>query len=302
MGTGRVFDVKRYAIHDGPGIRTTVFLKGCPLRCWWCHNPEGQQSQFELIYRRARCIECHACADACPRKALTFEATSLSVDRGKCDLCGSCVRSCPSGAVSIVGKLVSVEEIMEEIERDRPFYEESGGGVTVSGGEPFFQPKFLNELLNECKMKGVSAAVSTCGFFSTGVLDGVRDWVDLFLFDLKLMDESEHRKFTGVSNKPILRNVKTLAGKGRRLVVTFPVIPGINDDDRNIREMGEFLSNYKAVENVTLLPYHRGGIEKYRSLWRSYRLQEIEPPAHSEMNRIRGTLEKYGLRVTEGGG
>ncbi len=302
MGTGRVFDIKRYAIHDGPGIRTTVFLKGCPLRCWWCHNPEGQHSEFELIYRRARCIGCHACADACRCKALAFNSTGLSVDRGRCDLCGSCVRSCPSGALSMVGKLISVKEIMEEIERDRPFYEVSGGGVTVSGGEPFFQPTFLNELLTDCKRNAFSTAVSTCGFFSSSVLDQVRDRVDLFLFDLKLMDESKHRKFTGSSNKLILQNFKTLARKGSRMIVTFPVISGINDEEGDVQKMGEFLSGNKTVEQVTLLPYHRGGIEKYRSLWRSYKLQETELPAQSKMKRIRRALEKYGLRVNEGGG
>jgi len=191
---------------------------------------------------------------------------------------------------------------MAEAEKDRPFYDESGGGVTISGGEPFFQPEFLDELLSEFRKNAIHTAVSTCGFFSEAVLSKTREKVDLFLFDIKLMDDSKHKRFTGVSNKMILENLQALARNGNRIIVTFPVIPGINDDDDNVGRMGEFLNSTSGIEQVTLLPYHRGGIEKYRSLSRTYRLERIEQPAESELKRIKSGLEECGLRVTIGGG
>ena len=302
MKNGVIFDIRKYSIHDGPGIRTTVFFKGCPLRCWWCHNPEGQDVEPELVYRKSRCIGCDECSKSCQREAISLVAQSISVNREKCVPCNNCCRVCPSDALSIAGKQMTVKEILEEIEKDRTFYEESRGGVTFSGGEPLMQPDFLNALLKECKERAIHTAVNTCGFAQYEIVDRIRDKVDLFLYDIKTMDNRKHRKYTGASNEQILKNLKKLAESGSSIVISFPIIPGINDDDKNVTRTAKFISSLPNIQQVNLLPYHRAGIEKYKNLGKPYKLDKIQPPSNQRVKSVKEKMEAFGIRVGIGGG
>jgi pyruvate formate lyase activating enzyme len=298
---GRIFNVEKYAVHDGPGIRTTVFFKGCPLHCWWCHNPEGQNLRIELIYRENRCIGCGECVKNCPRKALSLVSQHATLNRKTCNTCGLCAQTCPSEALSIVGKDMSVEEVIREIETDRIFYDEAEGGVTLSGGEPLLQPSFLNAILEECNRRRIHTTLDTSGFASQKVVDKIRSKVDLFLYDLKILDDAKHRKYTGVSNRLILQNLERLAGNGSSIVISIPIIPGINDDEDNILEAGEFIASLPGIEQVSLLPYHRAGVDKYRNLGRAYRLNGIRPQSSRKTRMIKERLEAFGLKVRIGG-
>ena len=298
---GVIFDIKKFAIDDGPGIRTTIFFKGCLLHCWWCHNPEGQLSTPELMYRSPRCDSCDECVKICPEEAVACSLGRISINRDRCNLCGMCYHACPTGALAITGKQVSLREILGEIVKDSIFYDESQGGVTVSGGEPLLQLDFLNELLTECKDRDIRTAVDTCGYASHDAIDEISDKVDLFLYDIKTMDGKKHIKYTGVSNKPILENLKRLAENGSNIQIRFPIIPGINDDKENITETAEFIASC-SIRNISLLPYHRAGIEKYKSLGRDYKLKKTQTPSEREMNLIKEELEDFGLKVRIGGG
>jgi len=209
---------------------------------------------------------------------------------------------CPSDALSIAGKQMSVKEILEEIEKDRTFYEESRGGVTFSGGEPLMQPDFLNALLKECKERAIHTAVNTCGFAQYEIIDRIRDKVDLFLYDIKTMDNRKHRKYTGASNEQILKNLKKLAESGSSIVISFPIIPGINDDDKNVTRTAEFISSLPNIQQVNLLPYHRAGIEKYKNLGKPYKLDKIQPPSNQRVKSVKEKMEAFGIRVGIGGG
>lgn len=298
---GIVFDIKKFAVDDGPGIRTTVFLKGCPLRCWWCHNPEGQVSAPELMFRRRRCIDCGKCVKSCPKEAISYVAKKISIDRKYCSVCERCSQKCPTEALVIVGKEMTVREVVKEIDRDLIFYEESEGGVTFSGGEPLLQLDFLEALLKECEERNISTAVDTCGYASRKALDKISDKVDIFLYDIKTMDEKIHKKYTGVSNKPILENFKRLAENRNNILVRFPIIPGINDGEDNIAKTAEFVLSHR-IENISLLPYHRAGSEKYLGLSRAYRLKKTQSPSDQKLILIKEELENFGLRVKIGGG
>ena len=298
---GIIFDIKKFAIDDGPGIRTTIFFKGCLLRCWWCHNPEGQLPTSELMYRRTRCDSCAECVRICPEEAISCSLKRISINRDHCNLCGKCCQVCPTGALTIVGKQVSLEEVLREIDKDSIFYDESQGGVTASGGEPLLQLDFLNALLKECKDRDIRTAVDTCGYASHDAIDKISDKVDLFLYDIKTMDEKKHMKYTGVSNKPILENLKRLAENGSNIQIRFPIIPGINDDKENVTETAEFVASCR-IKNISLLPYHRAGIEKYKSLSRTYKLKKIQTPSDQDLSLIEEELEAFGLKVKIGGG
>lgn len=301
LTTGIVFDIEKFSIHDGPGIRTTVFFKGCPLRCWWCHNPEGLAPERELVFWANRCIRCEACLAVCTHGAISRDGDVMVTDREKCTLCGDCVAVCYAEAREIAGREMTVTQVMAEIRRDIPFYDEAGGGVTFSGGEPLLQADFLLALLRACKEEGIHTAVDTCGFAPWEKLDRIRGYVDLFLYDLKLMNEARHRQFTGVSNKAILSNLQRLSRRGHNIRLRVPLIPGINDDAENIRQIGSFAAALPHLIGVNVLPYHRTALEKYRRLNMVYALPETRPPSDEGVARITHILEEFGLQVNIGG-
>ena len=301
MVTGLIFDIKKFSIHDGPGIRTTVFFKGCPLSCWWCHNPESQSSRREMMFRERRCIRCGACQAVCTQGAISMDGDVVSTDREKCTLCGACVEACYAEARELVGREVTVAEVMAEIEQDVAFYDQSGGGVTFSGGEPLVQRDFLLALLRACKEKEIHTAVDTCGFATWETLDSLREHVDLFLYDLKLMDNARHLKSTGVSNELILGNLHRLSTLGHDIILRMPIIPGINDDDENIRQTGALAAALPCLNRLDVLPYHRAGAEKCSRMNRVYGLPETRPPSDERMSRIVQILRGFGLQIKIGG-
>lgn len=301
LTTGTIFDVKRFSIHDGPGIRTTVFFKGCPLSCLWCHNPEGQRPEPELIFRANRCLGCGACVAVCCQGAISMDGDVPVTDSEKCKLCGACVEACYAEAREIAGREVTVAQLVSEIGRDIPFFDQSGGGVTISGGEPLFQKEFLLALLRECRRQEIHTALDTCGHASWEALDSVREYVDVFLYDLKVMDDRKHRKFTGVSNDQALDNLEALSQEGHSIVLRVPIVPGISDGEENIGETGALAAGLASVERVDLLPYHHTAIHKYAQLDKHYELRETRPPSDEQMTELAEALRRFGLPVQIGG-
>lgn len=262
---GLIFDIKHYSINDGPGIRTTVFFKGCPLRCWWCHNPESQARHEEIVI-----------------KERFLDGRSYRLEE-------------------ISGKWLEASEVIHEVEKDGIYYDESGGGITFSGGEPLMQPEFLIELLKLAKERGYHTALDTCGHVAQQTLEKVMDLVDLVLYDLKLIDREEHIKYTGVPNDQVLRNLLFLAEKGKKIIIRFPVIPGITDTPENVTSMRDILLELHELEQIDLLPYHRIARNKYQRLSINYKLQELEEPSTDRMNELKDIFENAGLKVTVGG-
>jgi pyruvate formate lyase activating enzyme len=304
LTSGIVFDIRRYSIHDGPGIRTAVFLKGCPLRCWWCHNPESQSTSLEILFRENRCIRCGACLEVCTEGALSWQNENNEVvvlDADKCNLCSACVTTCYAGAREQIGRTMTVSQVMAQLTRDVAFYDESHGGVTFSGGEPLLQPEFLLALLRACKEQEIHTVLDTCGFASWHVLDRIRPTVDLFLYDLKVMDETRHRQFTGVSNQPILNNLRALSSHGHAIRLRVPVIPGVNDDDETIRQIGAFATTLPHPHAIDVLPYHELAADKYARLNKTYRLPGARPPSAERIAEIVHILSELGLSVYVGG-
>ncbi len=295
---GTVFDIKRFAVHDGPGIRTTVFLKGCPLRCWWCHNPEGISAKPDLMYFEIKCIQCKMCVDSCPINAITFEKNAPIIDRQICDYCGKCTEVCPTGALKLIGSEFTVEELIQEIEKDILLYDNSGGGVTFSGGDPLYQHQFLKEVLQECKKKGIHTVLDTSGCAPKEIFFSVAEYVDLFLYDLKLFDTEKHKKYTGVSNHFIKENLKGLTeiGRGKDVILRFPVITGITDTEENISELVEFVSSLKDIKEINLLPFHDVS-EKYKRLDLDYKMPVQHAPSKEKLKFIKESFEKIGLYV-----
>jgi len=301
MKTGIIFDIKRYAIHDGPGIRTTVFFKGCPLTCPWCHNPEGIDRSPRVVYRKSKCIHCLECIDACPEKALTPGPEGIITDEALCDHCGACVDVCPAGARERVGKTETVASLMEVIRKDVPFFDTSGGGVTFSGGEPLMQAEFLLEMLKACGKEDIHRALDTTGYTDPETLKSVARHTDLFLFDLKFMDPKKHRHYTGVSNEQILKNLETLARLGSRVFIRIPLIPGINDDEDNINTTVSFLGHLPSIESVHILPYHDFQKSKYDTFSMNYKARDVNPPSPERVEEIRKHLAGTGFSVEVGG-
>jgi pyruvate formate lyase activating enzyme len=299
--SGIVFDIKKFSIHDGPGIRTTVFLKGCPLRCWWCHNPESQRLQPEIMLRGQRCIECAACLEACAQGAISINGDGVVTDRALCIQCGICTESCYAEAREVVGRRMTVTQVMAEIEKDLSFYDESGGGVTFSGGDPLLQRDFLLALLIACREKEIHTAVDTSGAFSWRTLDMIRPYVDLFLYDVKTMDDERHKHVTGVSNQLILHNLQALSALGHKIVLRLVVVPGVNDEEENIRRTAAFATTLPHLESVSLLPYHDTAVHKYANLDRVYPLPAVAAPETERMRHFAEILREYGLVVNIGG-
>jgi pyruvate formate lyase activating enzyme len=296
MTHGNIFDIKRYSINDGPGIRTTVFFQGCPLACPWCHNPEGRSLEPVLMYRANRCTLCGECVNACKKNAISING-HVTTDRSRCDNCGKCTEICYTGAREISGHRASVDEVMSVVERDRPFYEQSGGGVTFSGGEPLLQPRFLKKLLKVSREAGIHTAVDTSGCCSWEDLDEVRGLVDLFLYDIKLMEDARHHEVVGVSNRHILENLERLGRAGHALYIRIPLIPGINDDEDNLRQTAEFLTSLDGLTGVELMGYHEIGLAKYEALGLPYGLKNTHPPSAEQMRKAAASLKSVGIPV-----
>ena len=296
---GLVFNVMRFSLHDGPGIRTTVFLKGCPLRCWWCHNPESQSPAPEVIYFAERCVRAGDCVRACPHQALRWD-DQLVLDPLRCQRCGECASACPAGARELAGRRLTVPELLDEVAKDRVFFDESGGGVTVSGGEPLMQAAFVQAFLEACHVNRVHTVLETCGWADWHVLEKVAGSVDLFLYDLKLLDRERHRHYTGVTNDRILTNLRRLRERGSSIVVRVPIVPGGNDGPTDVEALSAFLTPL-GLRDIDLLPYHRIGSDKYRRLRLPYRMEGVGPPTLDRMEELATHLRNDGFRVKVGG-
>jgi pyruvate formate lyase activating enzyme len=292
---GRVFNIQRYSLHDGPGIRTVVFLKGCPLNCVWCCNPESIERTPHITFNADKCLGDGRCIQVCPTGAMDGEGYHVE----KCTFCGRCVEICPTGALELIGEEMTVEEIMKEVEKDRLFYESSGGGVTLSGGEVLAQKAFALNLLGELRKSMLHTAIETTGFGTWEQVREIADACDLVLFDLKHMDPEKHVRYTGVSNERILENGRKLARHKRDLIFRVPLIGGVNTDTDNIQKLADFISG-SGVDEVHVLPYHRLGESKYSKLDRQY-VCEGYTPEQEEVDEIRRIFEERDLRVMVGG-
>lgn len=287
---GTIFDIQRFSIHDGPGIRTTIFFKGCPLKCYWCHNPESQNSSPEIGFSIDKCLKCGLCVTICP-----LQASSLSnkkrINREKCNLCGLCIEQCPSSALKIIGQETTIKEIIKEVRQDEAFYQQSGGGITLSGGEPLYQYEFVFTLTKQLKKLGYHVALDTSGYYQGSDSDlnyllHLAKWVDLILYDIKMIDDQKHQKYTGVSNLTILENASILSLKyPEKMIFRYPLIPGLNDSQKDINLLKTFLSSLpKAVFEI--LPYHRIGVSKYRLIGKKYELESVNLPDEKELTSI----------------
>ncbi len=299
---GTIFDIKKFAVHDGPGIRSTVFFKGCPLRCLWCQNPEGILPSPAIMVFSSRCIRgCRDCIAVCPHHALSKGRRGILLDRSRCDGCGDCARACPSEALLLTGRSVTANDVLRELAKDKPFFQDSGGGVTISGGEPLQQPGFLRELLALCRGQKIHTAVDTSGHAPFAEFEKLFPLVDLFLYDLKALDEDRHKRLTGVSNRLILGNLRKLSRAGCALAVRVPLVPGFNDDPRDLEQMADFCASLPNRHPLHLLPYHRGYSGKARRLGLGDPLPKTLPPAPEAVRQAKEIFLKNKLTVKIGG-
>ena len=292
---GRVFNIQRYSLHDGPGIRTVVFLKGCPLHCVWCCNPESIEMKPHITFNKDKCIGDGRCIEVCPTDARDAEGYHVEI----CNLCGKCVEVCPTGALELLGREMSVDEVVEEVEKDRLFYESSGGGATLSGGEVLVQRSFALEILKELRGRMLHTAIETTGFAPWKQVKEIAEACDLVLYDLKHMDSTVHKKYTGVPNDLILENAVLLAKEKKDLIFRIPLIGGVNTDMQNIGLLAQFVVQ-TGVREVHLLPYHRLGESKYAKLGREYGCVGFTPEKE-EIDEIRTVFESHNLMVMIGG-
>lgn len=287
---GMVFDIQRLCVHDGPGIRTTVFLKGCSLRCFWCHNPESLERKPQLMLFEDRCIHCGRCAEACEQQAHSFEGPIHTFHRSRCKGCGLCAELCAAKALVMSGQNMSERQVLEEIVKDRSFYNKSGGGVTFSGGEPLLQIDFLEGLLRGCREQRIHTAIETAGNVDWECFARVMPYTDLFLYDVKVLDADQHQRVTGADNRRILENLKKLALQGAHICVRIPVIPGVNDSKEAIGAIAEFVRELPGTIKMELMPFHLMGRSKYRALGYGYEAAELEPPEDETIQELRRLL------------
>jgi pyruvate formate lyase activating enzyme len=297
---GTVFNVQRASFHDGPGIRTTVFLKGCPLRCPWCHNPEGLEGAAEVLVNPGRCLGCRSCAAACPRPGGPLPAGGI-VGSDRCFACRRCAAACPTAAREIAGRSWTAAEILAEVARDRLAYDESGGGVTFSGGEPLAQPAFLLACLEGCRGLGLRTALDTCGYAGRDVVLAAARLADLILWDIKTLDPESHLALTGAPLAPILANLAAVAALGVPVWLRVPVVPGMTDDAENLAAVARLASGTPGVQRVSLLPYHGTAAGKRSRLGRADPLPALAPPSDGSMRALAGIVGAAGVAVTIGG-
>ena len=302
MLSGTVFDIKRYAIHDGPGIRTTVFLKGCPLSCVWCHNPGSWEEAPQPSLRVMRCHGCGRCIDACEHQAISLKDGKAVTDSQACVRCGDCRDACLADAREILGRPVTVQQLVAEVERDRIFFDQSGGGVTFSGGEPLAQAEFLCAVLDVCHDRGLHTAVDTTCYAETEVVERVARYAKLFLCDLKHLDSEQHESFTGVPNERILSNIRHLSTLGKPLYLRVPLIPGFNESHENIQQTINFIRSIQSVQRVDVLPYNRSGLDKTRRLGtRGPELKDFGPLDDAMIDRVVAQFKDAGIDIKVGG-
>ncbi len=295
---GLIFNIQRFSIHDGPGIRTTVFMKGCPLRCDWCSNPESQEPFPTLMARTTTCTRCGKCVHACPRGAITLDEHARRIVWEKCDRCFECVAACMYDSLTVCGRYVEPEEVLTEVLRDEAFYRNSSGGVTVSGGEPLAQARFVSHLLKLCKQHGLHTALDTTGYAQWATMREVLEFVDLALFDVKHLDSSEHRKATGVGNRLILQNLQS-ASQCTKVWVRIPLILGFNDSTEHVEEVSR-LANAVKAEKISLLPYHEGGKIKCDQMGRLYNPSRSGAPSGEQLARLQHIIAGHGVRASIG--
>lgn len=293
---GTIFNIQRYSIQDGPGIRTTVFLKGCPLRCAWCSNPESQNPRPEIAHLDSLCNNCGRCVDVCKLQAITASEKSIKIDRELCTDCGDCVSVCTPGALKIFGETVTAGEAFRQVKKDEDFYREASGGVTVSGGEPLFQADFVTALFKMCRNNAIHTCVETCGLASVEAWQKIMPYTSLVLFDIKLSEPRAHRQWTGVSSEDIIRNLGIVSASGVPVIIRIPIVPGINDAEEELRGIGLIVADTLAMPpRVNLLPYHRFGMGKYRQLDREYKLGELTTPKDEDMQKAKRLFESLGF-------
>lgn len=295
-----ICEIEHYAIHDGPGIRTVVFIKGCPLRCKWCSNPETQRRENELFYSSEKCILCGSCVRACLKNALTKTETGIKINKELCDGCGLCTSACPMSALELAGKIMTVEEVFEEIIKDTIFYRQSGGGVTVSGGEVLMNSGFVLELLKLCRDNYINTAIETSGYGSFVELKKIGLYTNTILFDVKHTDNEMHERFTGVSNKLILENLRKLSTVHGNIILRVPLITNINDSEENIKNTIKLAAEC-SIKEIHLLPYHSLGADKYRRLQKKYELKDIEKQDKAYIERLKKIVEESGIKCVIGG-
>lgn len=298
--TALIFSIQRYSIQDGPGIRTTVFLKGCPLKCRWCSNPESQNAYPEIMARAIKCQGCGTCIEACETGAISLRDNLINIDRSLCQLCMNCIEACPNDALEVTGEYQSLEEILKEAERDALFYKNSGGGITLSGGEPMSQPEFAARFLKSCKERGFSTAVDTCGYARWESMKAVLEHADLALYDLKHLDPEQHLKGTEVKNDLILENLNRIVNSGiTRVWIRIPLIGGYNDSEEYLRQLAQTIKTM-PVEKISLLNYHEWGKPKYDFLGRSYPVNGTIPISEERLETLASIMETEGVAVTIG--
>ncbi len=292
---GIVFNILRYTIDDGPGIRSTVFMKGCPLRCPWCANPESQKKQKEILHRKVSCLKCGRCQAKCPQHAITVGEDGAKIDRSRCVACETCVMFCPNKALQTMGEEMTVAKVFKTVMKDTEYYESTGGGVTVSGGEPLAQPEFVAALCEKLQVNGIHTCIETTGYADRRSLNLVLPHLSLVYYDLKHMDSKEHERVVGVPNERILENFRYIASTGTELVVRIPYIPGFNDSDENMEATARFVADVLPGGEVHLLPYHNYGAGKYEALDRPYPMGDMERPPAEQLEHSKLIFDRYGL-------
>ena len=293
---GQVFNIQRFSVQDGPGVRTLVFLKGCPLSCLWCCNPESQAVQPVILYQKNRCMHCQTCVAVCGKGAVSRDGNLQRIDATLCDLCGKCVENCYAGALEMSGKAWTAQEVFQEVEEDCALYANSGGGITLSGGEPFMQPDFAQAIFEICKENGINTAVETCGCVPWKFIERSLPYVDVFLYDIKQMDSQTHQKYTGVGNELILENLRRLAERGKRTVIRLPIIPGVNDSMEHIRSVIAFMKQ-NGFGEANILPFHKFGLNKYESMFKEYWFKDAKSIPDELLEEMQRAFEEENIFV-----